>query len=201
MSRRLLAVTTLLALPFASAHDPAGTPKTYCEDPAEWEYHDYTAISGVGSISVRPSAVDSNLQDCNANGTFFDYDGHHEWAAGWARIAVQTGPCSPELGHHPAFGRFVVEDNLAGRTVPYLVMADSVNLVPPTDPSAPDCGDGQINPCAGGPCVGGDPVTLCVGICTVTFPPGLDGSYIVVVFTDGGPATGGHIRTCTDACD
>ena len=200
MSWKLLLAASLL-VPFALAHTPAGTPKNYCEPLPEWDTHDYTGASGAGDLSVRGPLYDGNiLGDCNGNGVLFDFDYHHEWGPGWARLDVVNGDgatfgsiaCHGTFGHHPQFGPITAEDVVFGQTVRFIVMADTTSLVPPTDPSQPNCGDGQITPCSDSPCLGGDGFAEFVGTGSPTFPAGLDGSYLVVVVD---LAVAGHISS------
>lgn len=205
MSWKLLLLATAMIVPLALAHAPVGTLKNYCEDPnTDWPVHDYAGTSGVQSLSVRPPVYDGNTADCNGNTIPFDYDFHHEWGAGWARLDVVSGDgvtsgtiaCYGSYGHHPMFGPFWVEDIVFGPNVHYFVMADSFSI---TNNGVPDCGDGQITPCPGDPerpngggvCIGNDGFAeFFGGWGMVTFPPGIDGAYYVVVVD---AAAGGHI--------
>jgi hypothetical protein len=185
----LLWASLLLAAPLAYAHDPAGTPKNYCEDPSEWGVHDYAPPSTGRLIFL---GQDGNIAgDCDGDGIVADFDGHLEFAfgGGWLTAADVDPACNVETAHHPVFGPISVTDVVLGNTVVFRVASDTVNLVPPTDPAAPDCGDFVA-----------DNVTNCVGSCTVTFPPGLDGTYpIFVGFVhqdapgEAAVGTGGHI--------
>ena len=186
----LLLSASLLALPFALAHDPAGTPKNYCEEPAwDWQVHDY-APPATGLYRSAPQ--DGNiLFDCNGDGTPADYDGHQEWALGGAMLSVYTGDglssgslvCYGEVGHHPEFGTIGVTDLVFGAAVvPFWVSADHFSVIPPT--SWEDCGDFEAEVSVG-----------CIGFCSVSFPPGRDGAYHVCVGDPLGVATQGHVVT------
>lgn len=191
MSMRLLIALALATAPFAYAHEPAGTFKNYCEDPSEWGTHDY--VVAVGFATFLPQ--DGNIGgDCDGDTVPADYDGHVEWAAGGSWLSVNSGDgatggslaCYGEEGHHPDFGPFTVTDFVLGRTLPFRVESDTASLVPPTDPTAPACGDFQT-----------DASTLCVDTCIVTFPPGLDGVYYVFVgdVVSGAVGTLGHVSS------
>jgi hypothetical protein len=174
----------LLAAPMAFAHDPPGTPRNYCEDPGEWGVHDY-GPPATGRLILLGS--DSNVAgDCNGDGIPADFDGHLEYAFGGGWLTVNTVPdCNAEVGHHPAT-LITVDDVVLGETVAFRVAADTVNLVPPTDPNEPDCGDFQT-----------DVSMMCAGSCTPGFPPSIDGTYVVFVGDVGNGSVGtlGHIIT------
>lgn len=173
----LLMAAAFVAAPLAFAHNPAGTPKNYCEDPSEWYEHDYGPLSG-GQFSFV--YYDGNLGDCDGDGTLYDADGHFEYAGGGAFFPVDTGDgvnggslaCFGTVGHHPAFGPFRIEDLVFGPTASYTVAADTYDATGLN----PLCGDGFM-----------DSVATCVFTCFVTFGPGLDGAYYVYI--DG---TAGH---------
>jgi hypothetical protein len=192
MRLALLLLAALLAIaPMGVAHDPVGTPKNYCEDPSEWDVHDYAPVS------VRVFNFlgwDGNVVgDCDGDGLGYDFDGHYEWASGGAMLLAESGDgvtggasaCYVTTADHPVFGPFTVTDAVLGSGVSFLVGADTVNLVPPT--SGPDCGDGIL-----------DATSTCIGTCTVTFTPGLDGAYFVNVGSLAFPGTAGHV--CTSGC-
>ena len=188
----LALAAALLAAPLALGHTPAGTTKNYCEDPLEWNTHDYSYLStGLVVFTLQ----DGNLAgDCDGDTVPTDFDAHLEWAIGGAWLMVESGDgvtsgsvvCYGAVGDHPTFGPISVTDIVLGPTVPFSIQADTVNLVPPTDPAEPNCGDFTTDD-------GAD----CVGSCLVTFPSGLDGAYIVYVgdALDGTPGTGGHIQS------
>jgi hypothetical protein len=157
----------LMAAPAALAHDPPGTLKNYCEDPAEWNTHDYGPPATGIFIAL---GQDGNIAgDCNEDGVPADYDLHIEWAIGGAWLTVGTVPdCNSETGHHPRFGPIRVDDAVNGNTQAFTVASDFINRAPV--PDQPDCGDFES-----------DESTDCVGSCSVTFPEGLDGTYQVYV--------------------
>lgn len=177
MSKSILLVAAALAVaPLAFAHQPAGTPKDYCEPYPDWFEHDYGALS-VGQFSFV--YYDGNLADCNGDGVPYDADGHFEYATGGAFFPVDSFGsgggsvgCYGLDGHHPAFGQFTVNDLALGAGTGFIVGADTYDGTGLN----PACGDGFV-----------DALSHCVGSCSVTFPPGLDGSYYV--FIDG---TQGH---------
>jgi hypothetical protein len=173
----------LLAAPFTGAHSEGGG-RNYCEDPSEWQSHDYGY--GTGGLIVSNGADGNIAGDCDGDGVPADFDGHIEFAYGGAYLSAGDSPsCNSERAHHPRFGPFSVSDLVNGETVSFFVAADFINAVPPTDPAAPNCGDLQM-----------DKATLCVGTCTVTFPEGLDGMYVVFVGSlDGSVTTSGHVAT------
>lgn len=196
MNVALPTLVVLLLLPFALAHNPAGTPKNYCEPTSEWDTHDYAG--GFASVSVRLPNLDGNLGgDCDGSGFAVDptgpsvtwgaadFDGHHEWSIGWARLLVNSGAGVPSPdpsvgagtffcfgfgGHHPAFGPVTVDDSVLGGGATFYVMADTLDLTGVGN----GCGDGQVLGDEEG-------FQTCLGSCAVTFPPGLDGSYMVFV--------------------
>lgn len=193
MNRFALAGLLLLAtFPLALSHSPRGTPKNYCEDPSEWNVHEYWPVA---SGNVMLPAGDGNLiATCSSGGTAGEFDGHSEGGYGGGLLHVTSGDyvtsgsvaCYGEVGHHPALGPISVRDALAGYYQPFWVAADTVNLVPPTDPSAPNCGDYQS-----------DHIAACTGTCYVPFDVGLDGTYQVYVGNLSGNAPGvmGHITS------
>ena len=177
-TRLILAVAAFLAFaPFALAHDPAGTPKTYCEV-FDWDVHDYG--SGGPGFALA-FFMDGNLDDCDGDGVPQDFDGHSEYAQGGAWILAcelacgldGTGAgataCFGEPAHHAYYGPFEVNDVVFGSTPPGIVWvaADYVDVL-----GVNPCGDFVSQDWAG--FVGGCP-------CYVTFPPGLDGSYWVYI--------------------
>lgn len=176
--RRLpLAVLGLLFLaPLAVAHFPA-TPILQCQGPTR--VHEYQLPGGayVGdhtsetTVSLDVVTQDGNTEDCDGDGIPLDYDGEREWGLGGAWLAVdgRASWCADTAPHHPAFGPITVTDNLLN-PVHFLVVADDTS-----DPTLFPCGDGFLSP------VTGDAMAHCVSSCTVTFPPGADGGYWVVV--------------------
>ena len=140
-------------------------------------------------------------QDINGDGLLceaFDYDGHHEYAVGGAWLLADDGDlfnsgayvCFGENAHHPRFGPFTVHDDILGFGAAFAVGADYYSnifglAVRDSDPWPgvqrqrwADCGDGEI-----------DAWAECVGWCSVTFAPGIDGAYQVFVTGTGGTVT------------
>lgn len=171
----------LAAAPLAGAHldGTLGYPKPYCES-TDVDVHDYGPVA---SGEVLSDFADGNLQDCDGDNLPAEFDGHSEYARGGAWILVESGDgsygalaCFGEPGHHPAFGPFVVTDLVLGAGASFRVGADTVSALP-APPGQPLCGDLET-----------DVEATCVGSCTVTFGPGLDGSYAVFV-----TGTVGHV--------
>jgi hypothetical protein len=195
----------LAAAPLASAHldGTMGYPKTYCES-TDIYTHDYGPVA---TGRVLSEMADGNLQDCDGDfdptnpvhwaeeiarvdldedgqvHELTDFDGHSEYARGGAWLLVVSGDgtfgseaCFGEPGHHPHFGPVHVEDFVLGEAATFRVTADSVSVLP-NPPGEPACGDLQA-----------DEQTLCLGSCSVTFSPGVDGAY--AVFVEG---TVGHV--------
>lgn len=190
-SVRPIRVLPLLALalvaPLALAHNPAGSPKNYCEAPFEWNTHDYGPLANGQFVFI---GVDGNQAgDCNGDGIPGDYDGHHEWASGGAFLLAENNPgpggpgtiaCFNEPAHHPYFGPITVIDAGPSPYVGFYVAVDTVSIL-----STSPCGD-NID----------DMWEICYGTCFVTFPPGLDGSYHVrvgVPYEGSGAGTQGHV--------
>ena len=172
----------LAATPLAYAHldGTMGYPKLYCEA-FDWHMHDYGPPATGAALS---DFTDGNLEDCDGDGVPGDYDRHSEYARGGAWLLVDPGDmtygslaCFGEEGHHPYYGPITVIDAVLG-PVEFRVASDWFSLVP-TPPGEPECGDLQS-----------DEGALCVGTCSVTFGPGLDGSYAVFV-----AGTIGHVHT------
>ena len=121
----VLCALFLTAAPFAYAHDPAGTPKNYCEPQAEWDVHDYGApANGVlfqgyedgnlaadcdGATSVNPGtpcagfedpadplSFYAGLCDSDVNLPFADPDGHAEYALGGAWLLACDWACGDD---------------------------------------------------------------------------------------------------------
>lgn len=183
-----------LGVPLGLAHAPGGLPKNYCEDPSEWNLHDYAPVAnGVFNLGRDGNIVG----DCNGDGVPSDFDSHAEWAQGGATLLVESGDgvtsgaiaCHGADAHHPFFGPIAAYDLALGFTVPFFVGADTVTLTPPTDPTEPVCGDALV-----------DIAGSCVGACFVTFGPGLDGAYAVSVgaIASGLMGTVGHV--CSPSC-
>lgn len=187
--RFLLALATVLVAASPTfAHQPGGT-KNYCEDYDERVVHDYGPPATGLAVFLRQ---DGNLlSDCDGDTVLADFDEHSEFALGGAWLSVDSGDgntggsviCLGESGHHPRFGPISVEDMVLGVSTPFVVTADRENLHPPP-PGEPDCGDFEVKA-----------RQECTGACTVSFPPGLDGTYVVYVgdARTGNPGTAGHI--------
>lgn len=191
-------VVALAAAPLALAHEPKGTPKTYCELFLEWDTHDYVPGIGAGAAG---GAWDSNLNDCDGSTAihatpcygfddpndplsvwagacdteygYADYDGHHDLAIGGAILLAGSGAweCYGEDAHHPASGPIAVDDAVLGSAASFTVYAER---------SAEPCGDLLLD--------GSDDSVVCIGSCMVPFPPGTDGAYYVFV-----QGTMGHV--------
>lgn len=203
----LVLAAALLLTPLTLAHEPRGTYKNYCEPPGgEWLIHDYKAdasarflVAGTdgnwgGDCSgvFDPGYVCAGLDPEDPLNTFLigicdfdpplaDGDGHHEWAYGGAWLLVNSGAgipspdpnlgagtlfCFAEQGHHATFATVAVDDVALGFGTSFWVGVDIIDLTG----TGRGCGDGFA-----------DQSQECVGSCTVTFPPGLDGSYHVHV--------------------
>ena len=187
-SDHLLMLATLLAAPFALGHIPEGTPKDYCEEPYEWEFHEY--VSPADGRFLAPPA-DGNLSgDCDVDGVPGDFDGHREWTPGGAWLAARSEPgwslegqygggsveCLGETAHHPVEPSIWVSDVALGWQVRFRVAADHLHV---GAASWPSCGDFEAE------------VSLdCYASCNVPFPPGLDGAYLICV-----EGTQGHVMT------
>lgn len=74
--------------------------------------------------------------------------------------------CHGELGHHDWYGPLTAHDLVFGAGVTFDVTSDTIDVTTLGD----GCGDFQA-----------DYSAACAGACTVTFPPGLDGAYVVYV--------------------
>ena len=218
----------MLAAPFALAHEPAGTPKTYCEWGYDWRIHDWNQDPPATSLTTKGADratdqdlshgwnakymwpyMDGNLEDCdgdfnpsdpyclteevaredlNGDGRVCEaseYDGHKEFGyVGSALFLADDGDmltygslvCWAEHAHHPYYGPFTVSDAVLGG-VWFTVGADVINVVGPDPITGLDCGDFSL-----------DDRVECFYTCSVTFRPGRDGAYHVVV--NGG--TQGH---------
>lgn len=199
----LLALTMLALHPIALAHGGGsgipGSPDTTCEVGAEWADHDYGPATG---LFIR-GFQDSNLEDCDGDTVPKDYDEHSEYAVGGAWLLVESGDgvssgsiaCFGEVGHHPRHGPVYIEDLFLGTTIIAFLTADTVNNAGPNPITGVDCGDFES-----------DYAALCqdswgTNPCTATFPPGIDGSYHVLVSSPpeydfpGTPSIQGHICT------
>lgn len=216
----MLIAVAMLTAPLVLAHQPMGTPKNYCEYPGwEWREHDYGPAGTIdvlgppidgnlggdcdpgfslgpytpcGAIYLdRPLDSDPGICPAPLNLPFADRDGHSEYASDGAWLLSANGAssyCFGESGHHPAYPQVEVYDFLLGAGVVFVVGADTTDDTIPRDavyyaanslPTGGSCGDGID-----------DVWIVCVGVCWVPFPPGLDGSYHVYV-----EGTVGHVRT------
>lgn len=153
--------------------------KTYCEDADEMNVHVYGP--GDGGILLPP--VDGSalsVDECGAE--TIPYDGHDEYAIGGAWLLAcesfcgdsglggGSSGCYGTFADHPTFPTVHVYDYVAGElglTTGFTVAADYVSASPVL---GTDCGDFEADYAIG-----------CVDVCTVPFPPGLDGSYQVFV--------------------
>ena len=210
----LLVATLLVSTPMAFAHSPAGTPKNHCESSSEWVVHDYGPVASgrlvygnedgnrggdcnpgfsLGSACVtvdpaEPLLVEADL--CGSNPPIADWDGHNEFAFGGAWLLVRSGDGQPSAdpsagagtlycfgaeGHHADYATVSVNDVLLGGGADFQVSADTVDL----SGTGEGCGDFQ-----------NDDGQVCTGTCTVTFPAGLDGAYVVFV-----TGTAGHVES------
>lgn len=207
----LLLAVTLAALPLVAAHADggiAGTPKLYCENNAgDQLVHDYATganddirfqeggsrrpqvvVGGDGSVAISAPAralgpQDGSWEDC----AYFDEhevtDLHYEFAWGGAILVAEASRCHDLWIDHPAFPIVSVWDSVItanGGSVRFVVHMDIMNNVPSADPNEPNCGDGLLD--ANWP--------ACTDSCYVGWPPGLDGTYVVIV--DG---VAGHVWT------
>lgn len=179
--RWLVLLTLTFTLLPAQAHEPPGTVKGVCELEPEWQVHEYAPLA---SGEAATALWDSTLEDCGNGYPLIDYDAHSDFAVGGAWLLVTTGDewtgslgCYGEVGHHPAYGPVTVEDVALGQDVEFIVTADL--LVNVTDEAAAWCGDFEE-----------DASVTCRWSCTVPFPPGPDGAYVVKV-----RGTQGHVRT------
>ena len=187
----LLAVLCALALlPLALAHEPRGTPKLHCESWDEARTHEYLPVAA--GLTVW-GFTDGNVDDCDGDGTPYDDDGHSEWSTGGAWILADSGDgwsygsiaCFGEWAHHPSYGPFWIRDAAFTSNVHFLVAAD-------LDGGWAWCGDFHA-----------ETVQHCIDACTVDFPPGIDGSYLVIAGhtayqapnVDAHVATQGHVTT------
>lgn len=169
----------LLSLPAGLAHEPAGTPKPYCESTdAERAVHEYT-LSAAGIIVYL---FDGAIEDCGGGpaSILFDGDGHWEHALGGAQVYFWGGTvgdggswwCHGVLPDHVGMSTVTVVDE-SGEPVPFLVGAEQSFI-------HDFCGDGED-----------DVYQECLGSCAITLGSSMDGAYRVYVL--GG--TKGHVVT------
>lgn len=170
----------LLVAPLAYAHSPAG-PKLFCENSADVSTHDYLPPADGALIFVATNGDGAEDSATTCGGAAFG-DAHGEYAHGGAWLSVDSGDlatygsfaCYGEQGHHPFYGPFTVVDDVLG-AAQFEVAADNTHFPDPV--TGIDCGDFQA-----------DVGATCTGTCTVTFPPGRDGTYTVFV-----TGTSGHV--------
>lgn len=174
---------SLLAAPFVHAHEPAGAPKLHCEDPSEFAVHDYLPAGGSDVMSTGDGGHPGCDDDLTTPPTG---DGHSEHAVGGAALLAESGTghewgsgsltCWDRPADHLPSNPITVQDRELG-DVPFRV---SVDAWMPVDPSrdGPRCGDFEH-----------DGTLECLGTCTPTFGPGLDGAYYVYVPV----GVGGHV--------
>lgn len=184
MGCRKLFVLLLVAAvaPMAEGHDMGGTPKLYCEwEAGDWNVHDF----GSGDGFSLSAATSGHEDDCI--GASLGDATHYEYADGGAYLvsgsdAAQANACGWETPDHPSFPVVFAHDLMLPEPVKFWVYADSMNNLPPVDPSEPNCGDLEA-----------DVGVECLDVCAVAFPPGLDSTYLV--FVEAGRT--GHVWTGT----
>lgn len=138
-----LLVLLLASAPFALAHDPP-RPVTSCQAGGE-ATHDYLPPAE-GTVFA---GADGNLADCDGDLAERDFDGEPDHGLGGVLLLVESGggatsgtlACHGGAGHH---GRTVHVDDVRGTGPAFLLVAD-VSAMP--GGTAPDCGDGYLNPC------------------------------------------------------
>jgi hypothetical protein len=201
----ILGALAMLAAPLAYAHDPAGTPKNYCEPQSEWGVHDYGApASGSllllnedgnlfgdcdGSTSVAPGSpcygVDpadpvnsfyAGLCDSEVNLPIADYDGHREFALGGGWLLAGANALE-------CFGDEAHHAEFGTYSVEDTVLGSGASFSVAADTVD---ATGQLGTCGD---FESDASQDCIGACSVGFPAGLDGSYQLYV-----QGTSGHIR-------
>ena len=76
MNRIILScvVAALLAAPLAIAHEPAGTPKNYCEPPSEWNTHDWNSDPPSTRFSTKGIGTESGSTTSHSSG-----DPKYQW--------------------------------------------------------------------------------------------------------------------------
>ena len=205
------------ALPLALAHEPAGTPKDYCESVAEWNVHDYGApasgrlvaggedgnllgdCDGVTSVDpgtpcagfddpANPLTFYAGFCDSEVNLPVADFDGHREWALGGAWLLSCDAACGASGAGAGAYECFG-EPAHHGSSVSVVDLGLGAGA---TFSVAADHVDAAAV-AAGLPesaCgdFEDDQSQECLGSCGVVFPPGLDGAY--TVYVQGGA---GHV--------
>jgi hypothetical protein len=186
----------LLLVPFALAHDPWGTPKYYCESPAEWNVHEYgapatgrllqgfedgnldncnrTIALGTPCVGVDPNdPINSFFVDlCGFDSPALEYDGHAEYARGGAWLLVDSGDGSSG-GTLLCYGEAGHHPAHPLVQVADLAWPSNVHFTVAVDLLAfgfDPCGDFET-----------DWSKHCIDACAVESPPGLDGAYQVFV--------------------
>lgn len=190
----LLFALTLALTPLALAHPGGlpGAPKPWCEaTAADRNVHEYAARTDGRMV---PFAFDSAVGDCDGNGIPEDEgDGHLEFAfAGSFLLVADPGAqdCWLDVADHPQHPLVTVTDDVLA-SVRFTVHADTLDNIPRINPSEPYCGDGDV-----------DRVQTCTDSCAIAIPPGMDGSYAILI--DG---VSGHVTTavgtiaCSDGVD
>lgn len=167
----LLAIPGGVGHPGLSGGTLPGFPKAHCEAASDRAVHEYGA--GTGLLLGTP--LDGGAEPC-PNGS---WDLHLEYAFGGAWLLASDAAFTcwglpPD--HVPGTLVLVQDDGLAGRDVAFRIHADRLNNAPRL-PGDADCGDLEW-----------DDAMECVNSCLPTFPPGLDGSYQVLV-----EGTTGHV--------
>lgn len=205
----ILGALAMLAAPLAYAHDPAGTPKNYCEPQSEWGVHDYGApASGSllllnedgnlfgdcdGSTSVAPGSpcygVDpadpvnsfyAGLCDSEVNLPVADYDGHREYALGGGWLLAGANALE-------CFGDEAHHAEFGTYSVEDVALGSGASFSVAADTVDATglnnvCGDFES-----------DASQDCIGACSVGFPAGLDGSYQLYVQGTSGHILGGGL--------
>jgi hypothetical protein len=206
--------SAFLTAPLALAHEPAGTPKNYCEPTAEWSLHDYgvgatgtfsfTPVDGnaggdcdevfhvpndpiIVCVDATPSLVHMHWCDPDFSLPAGDPDYHAEYATGGGYIFTENGEGAPSAGPNVGAGTEYCYGAWAHHAYfgPVFVY-DTVGSNIQFDVGV-DLWDafGVGDGCGDGFV---DLSTGCAGTCTVTFGPGLDGAYYVYA-----TGTVGHI--------
>lgn len=159
-------LAALLVLPFAAAHDPAGTPQTTCTGLTTT--HDYGPVAS-GNLVFNPQ--DGNLAECGYTALFeddqicgadpqvqalcdtdrtADWDGDFEYANGGGWVFSDSGDgatygslfCWDVVAHHGS--SFTVTDAALGGNVQVTVTADWPRAAVAADLP---CGDSSVEPC------------------------------------------------------
>jgi hypothetical protein len=204
-------VAALVAAPLALAHDPAGTPKNYCEvGSAEWAVHDYAPVASgsliygnedgnlggdcvSGPLGTPCAGFDDPADPltfyvgvCDFNPPVADWDEHNEFAFGGAWILVNSGTGEFNAAGSGTLYCFGAEGHHA--EFGPVDVVDTVLGAGATFTVAADNVDlvGSADPSQASGCgdFESDNGVDCIGTCTpteITFPAGLDGAYVVYV--------------------